>query len=78
MRILIDNKQIKFFDLNTRGKIIGTGDPERTTWDRVYIDLDKLEVGKPPSLTFNKLERESQGLLPVYTDLNYCITEIVK
>lgn len=78
MRIKLDNEEIKFFDLNTRGKIVKSGDHQPTTWDRVHVDLDNLEVGKPPRLTFNKSERESIGKEPVFTNLNYCVTEIIK
>lgn len=78
-KLNIDNKEINFFIISAdTGKIKSSGDIEMPEcWEDTFVDLETLEIGKQPSLCFNKahksryLDRE-----PKWTDLNYKVTSI--
>lgn len=74
----IDNKEINFFIISAEtGKIKSSGDENDDTWEDTYIDLNSIEVGKPPSICFNKAHRTRYtGREPVFTNLNYNVTLI--
>ena len=65
-RIKIDlkNKEIKYFIVNERGRIVDTGEiqEEKDTFQDTFIDFKSLEVGEKVKLTFNR---------KVFTMLNY-------
>lgn len=65
--IYLDSKQIKFFKVTNKGWIRDHGDEYRKDWDDVKIDLNTLQVGKCPSITFNDI---------IWTDLKYKVIKI--
>jgi hypothetical protein len=66
VRVKIDlkNKEIKYFIVNERGRILETGElsEEKDTFQDTFIDFKSLEVGEKVKLTFNR---------KVFTMLNY-------
>lgn len=77
-KIYVDNKEINFFIVSTdTGKIKSSGDIDEDTWEDTYVNLNSIEVGKPPSICFNKAHRTRHiGREPVFTNLNYNVTSI--
>ena len=68
MKIEVDNKEIKFINVDSRGKVINTGE-EIDSFIGATFDLERLEVGKYPILTFNS---------KVNTKLAYKVIKIEK
>ena len=64
VKISLKNKEIKYFIVNERGKIVDTGEiqEEKDTFQDTFIDFKSLEVGEKVKLTFNR---------KVFTKLNY-------
>lgn len=64
IKIGLKNKEIKYFIVNERGRIVDTGEiqEEKDTFQDTFIDFKSLEVGEKVKLTFNR---------KVFTMLNY-------
>lgn len=64
VKISLKNKEIGYFIVNERGKIVDTGEiqEEKDTFQDTFIDFKSLEVGEKVKLTFNR---------KVFTMLNY-------
>lgn len=75
-KILLDNKEIKYFIINLDGKIIETGDENPDTWEETFVDMDSIEVGKAPKISYNKSQMQRQGKTPVWSYLNYTVKSI--
>ena len=69
VKISLKNKEIGYFIVNERGKIVDTGEiqEEKDTFQDTFIDFKSLEVGKKVKLTFNR---------KVFTKLNYEVINI--
>lgn len=76
MKLIIDSKEINFFKLNEKGKIIESGDINSSTWDKTYIDLKSIEIGKPPLLTF-QIDNINTDNNVKWVKLNYNILKIL-
>ena len=64
VKISLKSKEIVYFIVNERGKIVDTGEiqEEKDTFQDTFIDFKSLEVGEKVKLTFNR---------KVFTMLNY-------
>ena len=64
VKISLKRKEIVYFIVNERGKIVDTGEiqEEKDTFQDTFIDFKSLEVGEKVKLTFNR---------KVFTKLNY-------
>ena len=64
VKISLKSKEIGYFIVNERGKIVDTGEiqEEKDTFQDTFIDFKSLEVGEKVKLTFNR---------KVFTKLNY-------
>lgn len=64
VKIGLKNKEINYFIVNERGRILDTGESseEKDTFQDTFIDFKSLEVGEKVKLTFNR---------SVFTKLNY-------
>ena len=64
VKISLKSKEIVYFIVNERGKIVDTGEiqEEKDTFQDTFIDFKSLEVGEKVKLTFNR---------KVFTKLNY-------
>ena len=64
VKISLKSKEIGYFIVNERGKIVDTGEiqEEKDTFQDTFIDFKSLEVGEKVKLTFNR---------SVFTKLNY-------
>ena len=64
VKISLKSKEIIYFIVNERGKIVDTGEiqEEKDTFQDTFIDFKSLEVGEKVKLTFNR---------KVFTMLNY-------
>lgn len=64
VKISLKNKEINYFIVNERGRIVDTGEvaEEKDTFQDTLIDFKSLEVGEKVKLTFNR---------KVFTMLNY-------
>ena len=69
VKIGLKNKEINYFIVNERGRIVDTGEvaEEKDTFQDTFIDFKSLEVGEKVKLTFNR---------SVFTKLNYETTNI--
>ena len=69
VKISLKNKEINYFIVNERGRIVDTGEvaEEKDTFQDTFIDFKSLEVGEKVKLTFNR---------SVFTKLNYETTNI--
>ena len=69
VKISLKSKEIVYFIVNERGKIVDTGEiqEEKDTFQDTFIDFKSLEVGEKVKLTFNR---------SVFTKLNYETTNI--
>lgn len=79
IKVFIDSKELSYFIINPKGKIVETGEKIKTvkqgitsyecgdTFQDTYIDLKTIEVGVEPSISFNK---------KVFTKLNYKLLKI--
>ena len=69
IKIGLKNKEIKYFIVNERGRIVDTGEiqEEKDTFQDTFIDFKSLEVGEKVKLTFNR---------KVFTMLNYEVINI--
>ena len=69
VKISLKNKEIKYFIVNERGRIVDTGEvsEEKDTFQDTFIDFKSLEVGEKVKLTFNR---------KVFTKLNYEVINI--
>jgi len=77
-KINVDSKVINFFIVSGEtGKIKSSGDIDEDTWEDTYVNLASIQVGKAPSICFNKAHRTRHiGKEPVWTDLNYVVTSV--
>ena len=64
VKIGLKNKEIGYFIVNERGRILETGESseEKDTFQDTFIDFKSLEIGEKVKLTFNR---------SVFTKLNY-------
>ena len=64
VKIGLKNKEINYFIVNERGRIVDTGEvsEEKDTFQDTFIDFKSLEIGEKVKLTFNR---------SVFTKLNY-------
>ena len=69
VKISLKSKEIVYFIVNERGKIVDTGEiqEEKDTFQDTFIDFKSLEVGEKVKLTFNR---------KVFTMLNYETTSV--
>ena len=69
VKISLKSKEILYFIVNERGKIVDTGEiqEEKDTFQDTFIDFKSLEVGEKVKLTFNR---------KVFTKLNYEVINI--
>ena len=69
VKISLKSKEIVYFIVNERGKIVDTGEiqEEKDTFQDTFIDFKSLEVGEKVKLTFNR---------KVFTKLNYEVINI--
>ena len=69
VKISLKSKEIVYFIVNERGKIVDTGEiqEEKDTFQDTFIDFKSLEVGEKVKLTFNR---------KVFTMLNYEVINI--
>lgn len=69
VKISLKSKEIGYFIVNERGKIVDTGEiqEEKDTFQDTFIDFKSLEVGEKVKLTFNR---------KVFTKLNYEVINI--
>ncbi len=79
VKLYIDNKDISYITVNSRGRIVSTGEKIKvvkdgiTTYEKgdtfndTQMDLKSIKVGFQPSISFNK---------KIFTKLNYVITSI--
>ena len=66
-KIFVKSKEIKYFIVDERGRILKSGGRITSTWEGTTVKISSLEVGEPLELTFNG---------KVYTKLNYNTTKI--
>ena len=72
-QVFVRSKDIKFFIIDLKGKVLSSGDPTEetySTWNKTHFNLHTIKVGVCPELTLNKQEGN------VFTRLNYPITKI--
>lgn len=76
-KIYLSNKKIGFFIVDSRDKIIETGDEHQSDWDRSYVEMNKSKMNNEVFVSFNKKENEKLGIRPVYRPIINCkITKI--
>lgn len=78
MRLFIDSDEVRFLDINRRGKVTLSGDENKKDWEGVYVDLSKVKVGNQLVVSFNVTQNRRIGIDPVYTPLRYKILNLVK
>lgn len=72
-KIHLSNKKIGFFIVDSRDKIIETGDEEhQSDWDRSYVEMNKSKMNNDVFVSFNKRENEEMGKRPVYRPILNC------
>lgn len=82
IKVILDNEEIKYFVVSAEnGRILESGETEnQDTWEDTYIDLNSIEVGKAPKISFNYsfFIRTTSKRKPVWTDLLYKVKAIEK
>lgn len=66
-KIYVDNKEIDYLTINSKGRVVESGEKGADTFIGTMIKTDSVEVGKRVELTFND---------SVYTKLNYRTVKI--
>lgn len=77
VKVTLKSDEIKYFVVNLEdGRIIESGDEDETTFEDTFVDLNTLEVGRKPLISYNfsLYTRKYPDRKPVWTELNYEIT----
>lgn len=75
-KLHLNNPKVKYFVINSVGRILSTGDRHKKDWEDVYVHLDLTKIKSPIFVSFNKKENEKIGKEAVYVKLQYSLNKI--
>lgn len=71
-KIYVSNPDIGYFLVNSKDRIIGTGDSNKLDWDRSFIEMHKSRMNNEVYVSFNKIDNEAIGKRPIYRPILGC------
>ena len=76
-KIYLSNPNIGYFLVNSKDRIIETGDSNLLDWDSSFVEMHKSKMNNEVHVSFNKVHNEKLGKRPVYRPILGCkITHI--